>query len=159
MQSKDAEIRRAVHNALEWAPDVEDGGVVVRVISGVVTLFGSATSGASRVAAERAAQRVTGVRAVTNHIAVDRPASAAPTDDDLAAAVRRALDWDAFVDETRILAEVHAGRVTLTGDVDYAIDWEHAERCARRIRGIRDVTNDLVVIAPEMPRLTASAAP
>ena len=69
-------------------------GVVVH--DGIVTLTGWVDSYSKRWAAEEAAHRVRGVKAVANDIEVRLSPGTERIDADIAAAVVRALEWDAW---------------------------------------------------------------
>jgi hypothetical protein len=66
----DEEIHQDVLDELDWDPEVDAKDVGVTVHDGVVTLTGTVDSFLKKWAAERAALRVEGVRAVVNHIEV-----------------------------------------------------------------------------------------
>jgi hypothetical protein len=70
-ERNDALIQRDVLEEFAWDPEVELPRVGVVVADGVVTLEGSVGSYAQRLAAERAAQRIRGVRAVANELVVE----------------------------------------------------------------------------------------
>jgi osmotically-inducible protein OsmY len=112
-RTHDAEIQKRVLRELEWDTRVDATDVGVEVHDGIVTLTGTVSSWAKRVAAQRAAHRVAGVRDVANDIAVNVPGSAVRTDTDIAHAVRRALEWHALVPDERIRTTVSEGRVCL----------------------------------------------
>ena len=57
----DAEIQQDVIREFKWDPRVEETEVGVEVDNGVVTLTGTVTSWAKRMAAQEAAHRVFGV--------------------------------------------------------------------------------------------------
>src|SRR5437764_6698822 len=91
----DPQIQTDVLAELKWEPRVRPSEIGVAVKDGVVTLTGWVDSYAKRWAAEEAAHRVRGVRAVANDIEVRLPGAAERTDADIAAAAVRALEWDA----------------------------------------------------------------
>ena len=66
----DQDIQSAVLDELAWEPRVRPHEIGVTVVEGVVTLTGRVDSYAKKWAAERAAHRVTRVRAVANDLAV-----------------------------------------------------------------------------------------
>src|SRR4051794_7444105 len=82
----DSELQREVLNELKWEPSVDAAHIGVSVKDGIVTLAGHVTSYAEKYAAERAAKRVHGVRAVANELEVKLPGSSQRTDEDIAAA-------------------------------------------------------------------------
>ena len=97
----DAQIQADVMSELKWEPRVKPNEVGVAVKDGVVTLTGWVDSYIKRWAAEEAAHRVRGVKAVANDIEVRLSTTDQKTDADVAAAAVRALEWDAFVPPTR----------------------------------------------------------
>src|SRR5690349_15644891 len=66
----DKEIQQAVLRELDWEPQVTSTEVGVAVEDGVVTLSGFVENNSIRHHAEKAAQRVIGVRAVANDLTV-----------------------------------------------------------------------------------------
>jgi osmotically-inducible protein OsmY len=148
----DEDIQRDVMAELEWEPRVVPNEIGVAVKDGVVTLTGWVDTYQKRWAAEEAAHRVRGVRAVANDIEVRLPGIAERTDADIAAAAARALEWDAFVPVDKVDVTVSKGWVTLRGEVEWQYQKEDAERVVRRLSGVRGVTNLIQV----KPRLTPS---
>jgi osmotically-inducible protein OsmY len=115
----------------------------VSVKDGVVALTGWVDSFVKKWAAERAAHRVHGVKAVANDIEVRLPTAAERTDPDLAAAAMHALEWDALVPSQNIHVTVTRGWVTLSGEVEWEYQRRAAERAVRRLSGVRGVTNQI----------------
>jgi osmotically-inducible protein OsmY len=148
----DEDIQRDVMAELEWEPRVVPNEIGVAVKDGVVTLTGWVDTYQKRWAAEEAAHRVRGVRAVANDIEVRLPSMAERTDADIAAAAARALEWDAFVPVDKLDVTVSKGWITLRGEVEWQYQKEDAERVVRRLSGVRGVTNLIQV----KPRLTSS---
>ena len=66
----DVRVRDAVTRQLDWDPEVDASAVGVAAKSGTVTLSGFIDTYSGKFAAERAAKRVHGVRAVANDIEV-----------------------------------------------------------------------------------------
>src|SRR3954454_13111220 len=87
-----AQIQQAVLEELKWDTRVEETEVGVEVDQGVVTLTGTASSYAKRMAVEEAAHRVAGGLDVANDIEVVIPGSWKRTDTDIAQAVRWVLE-------------------------------------------------------------------
>ena len=143
----DAQIQHDVLAELESEPRIQPNEIGVAVKGGVVALTGWVDSFTKRWTAEEAAYRVRGVKAVANDIEVRLPGTAERTDADIAAAVARALEWDAFVSPEHVHATVSKGWVTLKGEVAYPFQRDDAERVVRRLTGVRGVTN-LVTVRP-----------
>ena len=147
----DAQLQIDVLAELKWEPRVSPNEIGVVVKDGVVTLTGSVDAYTKRWAAEDAAHRVRGVKAVANDIEVRLPTGDQRTDPDIAEAAIRALHWDAFVPADRIQVTVSKGWVTLKGEVDWQFQKQDAERAIRRLTGVNGVTNFITVKARPTP--------
>jgi osmotically-inducible protein OsmY len=143
----DAQIQQDVLAELRWDARVQPTEVGVAVKDGVVTLTGWLDSYTKKWAAEEAARRVRGVKAVANDIEVRLPGSSERTDADIAAAAARALEWDVMVPADKIKVIVAKGWVTLEGEVEWQYQREAAERDVRRLVGVKGVSN-LIRIVP-----------
>ncbi len=148
MRKNDDEIRQQVIDELGWDSRLVSSEISATASDGVVTLIGTTDSYAAKLAAEEDAHRVRGVLDVANHIEVKMAGKAARSDTDLAHAVRRALEWDALVDDQRIHSTVSNGWVTLGGTLDRIREREDAERAVRHLVGVRGVTNSIEVVGP-----------
>jgi osmotically-inducible protein OsmY len=143
----DEQIQRDVLNELKWDARLQPNEIGVIVKDGVVTLTGWVDSFVKKWSAEQAAEHVRGVRAVANDIEVRLPGWAERTDADIAAAVARALEWDAVLPPGAVAASVSNGWVTLRGEVEWEYQRREAERQVRRLTGVRGVTN-LITVRP-----------
>ena len=141
----DAQIQTDVLAELKWEPRVQPNEIGVAVKDGVVTLTGTVDSYSKRYAAEQAAHRVRGVKAVANDIEVRLFATAERSDADIAAAAVRALEWDAFVPIEKLDVTVSKGWVTLRGEVEWNYQRDDPYAVVRRLSGVKGVTNLLVV--------------
>jgi osmotically-inducible protein OsmY len=148
----DEQIQKDVLAEMKWDARVQPNEIGVAVKDGVVTLTGWVDTYTKKWAAEDAAHRVRGVKAVANEIEVRLPSSAERTDADIAAAAVRALEWDAFVSIERLDVTVSKGWVTLKGEVEWQYQKQDAERVVRRLSGVKGVSNLIVV----KPRITPS---
>lgn len=142
LSDADVRVRDGVLRQLEWDPQVEASAVGVAAKDGAVTLTGYVDTYAGKLAAERAAKRVRGVRAVANDIEVRLKLGR--TDADIAADVVRALELRSTIPEA-VQATVHDGHVTLTGNVYWLFQSQDAERVVHHIRGIKGVQNHITV--------------
>ena len=145
----DAQIQAEVLAELKWEPRVSPNEIGVIVKDGVVTLTGGVDSYTKRWAAEDAAHRVRGVKAVANDIEVRLSSTAERTDTDIAQAAVRALEWDAFVPVEKLDVTVSKGWVTLRGEVEWQYQKADAERVTRRIQGVKGVSN-LIEVKPKV---------
>jgi osmotically-inducible protein OsmY len=146
-QRSDEQIQRDVLEELRFEPRVLPNEIGVAVKDGVVTLTGYVESYPKRWAAEDAAHRVRGVKAVANEIEVRLPTASERTDTDIAQAVAHALEWDVVVPFDKLDITVSKGWVTLNGEVEWQYQKDDAERVVRRITGVKGVTN-LITVKP-----------
>ncbi|WP_416758153.1 BON domain-containing protein [Roseateles sp. So40a] len=144
----DAEIQSEVLSELKWEPRVQATEIGVAVKDGVVTLAGFVDSYTKRWAAEEAARRVRGVKAVANDIEVRLSAGGERTDPKIAAAAVRALQWDAVLVPEKIDVTVSKGWLTLRGTVDWQYKKHEAERVLRNLAGVKGVSN-LIEVKPK----------
>jgi osmotically-inducible protein OsmY len=136
----DVRVKDGVMRQLEWDPEVDASAVGVAARHGAVTLTGYIDSYSGKLAAERAAKRVRGVRSVANDIEVTLKLER--TDADIAGDVSRALELHSTIPES-VQAVVHSGHITLTGRVNWIYQKFQAEKAVRHIRGVRNIVNRL----------------
>lgn len=144
----DAEIQRNVLDELDWDPEVEAPDVGIEVDDGVITLNGTVANHTIKVAAERAAQRVHGVRAVANDIVVRPLGTGEISDTDIALAIADRLEWSEVVPEDQLQVSVDDGVVTLRGTVNWRYEALEAEQLTRSVRSVTNVVNEIVVDSP-----------
>jgi osmotically-inducible protein OsmY len=145
----DEQIQREVLAEMKFEPRVQPNEIGVAVKNGVVTLTGFVDSYTKKWAAEDAAHRVRGVKAVANDIEVRLSSLFERTDTDIAAAAVRALEWDAFVPTDKLDVTVSKGWVTLKGEVEWNYQKDDAERVVRRLAGVKGVSN-LITVKPRL---------
>lgn len=138
-------LRSRVTDELEFEPSIDAAHIGVTVESGVVTLTGYVATFAEKMAAEAAARRVKGVRAVADEVVVRPPGHKQTADDEIA---RRALDilrWDAVVPATAIEVTVADGWITIAGNVEWQFQRRAAEEAVRKLSGVIGVVNRLTI--------------
>lgn len=145
----DNELQKDVMDELKWEPRVKETNIGVAVNDGVVTLSGYVDSYIEKIHAERAASRVLGVKAVVEEIKVKLLSSYECSDEDLAQAAVRALEWNNLIPKDRIKVLVQDGRVTLRGDVDWRYQKEEAENTICCLRGV-SVVDNLISVKPSL---------
>lgn len=145
----DAQLKKDILDELAWDPAINATEIGVVVKDGVVTLTGLLTNYAEKYAAERAARRVSGVKALAVDIEVRLSPSYKRTDTDIAAAAQRVLDWNVAVPANRIQPMVENGWITLSGEVEWDFQRKAAERSVRDLFGVVGVTN-LVKVKPKV---------
>ncbi len=145
----DEEIQMDVLPELKWEPQVRPNEIGVSVKDGIVTLTGWVDSYLKKWAAEEAAHRVRGVKAVVNDIEVKLASER--TDADFAEAAIRALEWDASVPTDKLEITVSKGWVTLKGEVEWQFQKQDAQRVVSRFSGVRGLTNLITVKSRPTP--------
>ena len=152
----DSQLKRDVESELEWDPSIDATHVGVAVKDSVVTLSGHLDSFAEKFAAERAAQRVQGVKAVAVELDVRLGASSQRIDADIALAAESALKWHTLVPEERIKVMVEKGWITLSGEVDWEYQRNHAFKAVRSLLGVTGVSNN-ITLKPQVTPANVSA--
>jgi osmotically-inducible protein OsmY len=145
----DAELQQDVLEELKWEPSVNAAAIGVAVRNGIVTLTGNVSSFMERFAAEKAAKRVYGVKAVVNEVEVRLPGASQRTDGDIAEAAVNALKSHLSVPADKIKVTVSKGLVTLEGEVEWNYQRVAAENAVREIPGVVGVTN-LITVRPRV---------
>lgn len=144
-----ADIEADVTRELLWAPDVNEKDVAVKATGGLVTLSGFVGSYREKNAVEAAAKRVEGITELINNIEVRLAATDTVADSEISrgalAAIERALPalW------RHIRVQVHQGRVTLEGELEWFFQRYAVESALRPLDGIVAISN-LITIKPSM---------
>jgi osmotically-inducible protein OsmY len=141
----DLNLQEDVAEELSFDPSVDASRIGVAAKDGVVTLTGKVPSYAEKIAAEKAAKRVAGVKAVAQEVEVELPAFHQRNDTDLAAAALNVLAWEITLPKDSINVKVEHGWVTLEGRVDWQFVKENAERAVRNLIGVTGVSNHITV--------------
>ena len=138
-------LQRDVMEELEYDPGVDHTRIGVAVRDGVVTLSGTVENYVQKLTAEKAARRVSGVKAIVEELRVELPFAPATGDGEIARRIVNVLGWDSAFPKKGIGVKVEDGWVTLSGEVDWHYQTDAARNAAARIDGVRGVTNLLVV--------------
>ena len=150
IKKSDSEIKTQVTRELKWDSRIGWAEIGVQVHGGVVTLSGTVTSYAKKQAAHAATHRIAGVLDVVNEIVVAPTSDRVRTDEEIARAVRHALEWDAMVPDERIKSTVSGGWVTLEGEIDFSYQHEEVVKTVLRLEGVGGVTNKIQVAPIEV---------
>jgi osmotically-inducible protein OsmY len=142
-QRSDTDIAHAVVNALRWDIQVPDDRIKATVEEGWIALEGDVEWQYQKWAAEGAVRNLTGVKGVTNLIAVKpKNASTHEVGQKIKDSMRRHAERDA----DRITIDAKDGRVTLRGTVSSFAERQDAERAAWQALGVTNV-EDLIAVA------------
>jgi osmotically-inducible protein OsmY len=143
----DAQIQTDVMQEVKWDPSITHEHIGVAVSGGIVTLSGTVPSYIEKSSAEKAAQRVGGVKAVVEKIEVRIPGSYHRDDQDIAKAILDQFRWHSQVPDDLVKARVENGWVELTGEVEWDYQRSAAENAIRGLTGVRGITNKLGIKA------------
>lgn len=144
-------LQQLVIDELDFDPSIDAAAIGVAVGNGVVTLSGHVTDYAQKVAAERAAWRVKGVKAIAQEIEVRMPSARKQNDDEIAQRAVSILAWNTLVPNERIRVKVADGWVTLSGQVDWNYQRVAAEKEVRKLGGVVGVFNEIQLSTTAQP--------
>ena len=142
--SKDMLLQQAVRDELEWEPAVTAAHIGVTAKDGIVTLSGHVPTFWEKGAAETAAARVKGVKAVVEEIKVELIGNPEP-DERIAEDALRNLSKDTSLPRDRLQVKVEKGHVTLTGEVEWKFQKTAAEVAIHKLPGVTWVTNKITI--------------
>src|ERR1700722_4676352 len=147
----DNATREDVLRELEWDPKISSASdIALAVKDGVVTLSGFVPTFWDKDAAERAAKRVYGVKAVANDVSV-KPLWQR-TDPEIARDAIQQLERHISIPYDKIKVTVKDGWVTLEGTVDRELQKKLAHSAVKNLKGVTGITNNITIkpkITPE----------
>lgn len=141
----DTQIQNDVMAELKWDPSINANRIGVVVSSGVVTLSGHVDRFSEKWAAERAAQKVTGVKALAVELDVNLPSSSNRSDADIARTAENVLEWTTNWPKDHVKVLVEKGWVTLSGQLDYEYQRQIASSAVRHLMGVTGVSNQTIL--------------
>jgi len=147
----DLQLKKDVNAEHEWDPSINASHIGVAVQDGVVTLSGHLNTFAEKYAAERAVQRVQGVKAIAMELDVKLEPGHKRSDSEIAEAVESALLWNALVPTDRVKVKVEKGWVTLKGEFDWEYQRQAAEKAVRPLTGVVGLSNSITLKATTTP--------
>lgn len=145
----DQEIRQDIIDELAFEPVIDAANIGVTVNNGVATLSGHVSSYLQKIAAERAAWRVKGVKGLAQEITVQLAPDGKWDDGEIAERALSILSWSSVVPKDAVRVKVTDGWITLSGQVNWNFQRNAAESDVHRLSGVTGVTNDIKLI-PEV---------
>lgn len=145
----DSQIQQDIMEELKWQPFLSSSEIGVAVKNGIVTLSGQVDSYSKKLAAENAAKKVSGVKAVAEDIQVGVSSIFQKTDAEIADAVVNALKWHSAVQEEKIKIKVENGHVRLEGEVEWEYQRTNAKSAIENLTGVQSVVN-LITVKPKI---------
>ena len=141
----DKQLQTDVIAELSWEPSVHAAQIGVEVKEGVVTLAGHVGSYAEKWNAERATQRVSGVKAIAVEMDVKLPALGQRNDGDIAKSAANMLSWASSVPDDAIKVLVENGWITLSGSVDWHFQKQAASDAVRFLAGVKGFSDQITI--------------
>jgi osmotically-inducible protein OsmY len=141
----DKELRQLVVDELEYEPSIDAADIGVATENGVVTLSGHVADYVQKMAAERAAWRVKGVKGIAQKIEVRLPGDKKWKDDEIAQRALSILSWNTLIPRDCIRVRVSDGWITLSGGVNWNYQRQAAENEVRKLGGVKGVTNNITL--------------
>ena len=141
----DRELRQNVIDELDFEPSIDSADIGVAAENGVITLTGHVPSYAQKMAAERAAWRVKGVKAIAQEIKVRIPGDKKRDDDEIAQRAVDILAWNSLIPRDAVHVRVQNGFVTLSGQLDWNFQRKAAEADIRKLTGVAGVINEITL--------------
>jgi osmotically-inducible protein OsmY len=141
----DTQLQNDVMAELKWDDSVNASKIGVEVSGGVVTLSGQVDNFSQKWSAERATQKVGGVKALAVEIDVILQGSGSKSDTEIARTAKNVLEWTTNWPKNNVQVMVESGWVTLTGELDYAYQRALATGAVRHLMGVTGVSNQTVV--------------
>ena len=141
----DAEIKNDVLDELAWQPNIDENQIGVIVENGVVTLSGVVNNYSKKLAAEKAAKNIEGVKAVALDIEVKYGVDFKKTDKEIAKAIVDAYEWNSSIPEDEIQIKVENGWVFLTGEVQWEYQKNAAKKAIEGLVGVRGINNSITL--------------
>jgi len=138
------DVREAVEAELKFDPLVEETDIHVVSMNGEVGLNGTVPSYPQYLEAAAAAQRVSEVKNVHNHLAVVLSDADYRDDAWLTTAANNALTLNVTVPDG-IAATARDGNLTLTGLAEFGRQREAAELAVAGLTGVRHVKDDIEI--------------
>jgi osmotically-inducible protein OsmY len=147
---KTKDIREAVEAELDFDPLVDDGDITVKNVNGEVALNGTVPSYPQYQEAAAAAQRVSGVTRVHNHLEVVLPPENYRDDPTLTTMANDALTANISVPAS-VEAVASNGNVMLSGTVRYGTERASAELAVAWLTGVRNIQDEIDIASDADP--------
>jgi osmotically-inducible protein OsmY len=139
----DNSLQTNIQSEINFDPQIKSTDIHVATEDGVVTLTGFTHNYMEKIAAEKAAKRVYGVKAVANDIEVKL--GNLRTDPEVARDIIQAFETNFLIPDKQLKVTVKGGWVTLEGIVEFFYEKNAAEIDVRKIRGVKGLSNKIEV--------------
>ena len=151
MDNHNRALRQRVIDQLDFDPSIDSSNITVSADGGVITLGGHVPSVMQKAAAERAAWRVRGVKAIAQDIHVRFPEDKKVNDDEIAGRALAILDWSSAIPHGAVRLKVQDGWVTMSGQVPWNYQRTLAEYEVRKLSGVSGIINQVTLARVAQP--------
>jgi osmotically-inducible protein OsmY len=141
----DAQLQLDIKAELAWEPAIQSDDITVKVGDGIVTLAGHVGSYAEKIDAEKAALRVSGVKALAVELDVRLGGDSTRKDVEIAQSIRNVLEWTTYLPMNTVKVAVESGWVTLSGEVEWEYQRQSAVGAVRYLLGVKGVSDQIVI--------------
>ena len=141
----DSQIQIDVIAELKFEPTVNPTHIGVTVKDGIVSLLGTVENYFEKYHAEKATQRVSGVRGVAMAIDVKLPSVVNRTDAEIAHAIDNVITWSSLLNKDEIHVKVESGWVTLTGTVKWNYQKTMLNSSVGHLMGVTGISDQITI--------------
>ena len=155
MAITDSLLKTDIQEALEFEPGLKSLNIIVNVENSIVTLTGSVENYYEKYLAEKTVKNIQGVKGIVEELQVKFGESLQRSDEGIAKAAVRTLEWDSSLPKDKVKVIVEHGIVTLSGEVEWQYQREKAYQNVRHLYGVKNVINAIflkppITIKPEL---------
>ncbi len=142
----DTQLQIDINAELAWEPAINSEDITVKVREGVVTLAGHIGSYAEKIDAEKAALRVSGVKALAVEMDVRLGGDSTRKDVEIAQSAKSVLEWTTYLPLDSVKVTVENGWVTLSGEVKWEYQRQSAVSAVRYLTGVKGVSDEIAIV-------------
>jgi len=145
---EDSQIKADIENSLEFDPGITSHNIIVKVENGIVTLLGTVEFYYEKPLAEKIAKSVYGVKGIINELYINLEESLVRSDEEIAKAAVRALEWDSSIPPNKVKVIVEHGVLKLSRELEWQYQRDRAYNAVKYLFGIKNIINDIKLIFP-----------
>lgn len=134
-------LRNEVLKALAKESHLDESQIGVNVKNGIVTLSGYVSSFPQKYAAEKATEKVKGVKAIVEKIQILSSSIASVTDAQIAEDLVEAFRKSNLVPADKIKVKVEKGWLYIDGEVNWQFQMDALNRIAKAAAGVKKIVN------------------
>lgn len=145
----DLELQKDVQDELKWEPKLRGSEIGVSAHNGIITLTGIVDRYTKKIAAEKAAERVAGVKIIAQEIEVRISKAGKKSDTEIAKAILESFKWNSEIPEDSIKLRVENGWVFIEGEVEWQYQKDLIREAIEPIQSVKGISN-YVTIQPKL---------